>query len=59
MALRVAIMANPQMQDVENLTSEFEKANPGIKVNYVTLPENESRAEITPRCQPRATSSTW
>jgi sorbitol/mannitol transport system substrate-binding protein len=46
-ALRVAIVANPQMQDVEKLTSEFEKANPDIKVNYVTLPENESRAKIT------------
>jgi sorbitol/mannitol transport system substrate-binding protein len=46
-ALRVAIVANPQMQDVESLTSSFEKQNPGIKVNYVTLPENESRAKIT------------
>jgi sorbitol/mannitol transport system substrate-binding protein len=46
-ALRVAIVANPQMQDVEQLTSSFEKQNPGIKVNYVTLPENESRAKIT------------
>jgi sorbitol/mannitol transport system substrate-binding protein len=46
-ALRVAIVANPQMQDVEALTSVFEKENPDIKVNYVTLPENESRAKIT------------
>jgi sorbitol/mannitol transport system substrate-binding protein len=46
-ALRVAIVANPQMQDVETLTTEFEKANPSIKVNFVTLPENESRAKIT------------
>ena len=46
-ALRVAIVANPQMQDVETLTSAFEKQNPDIKVNYVTLPENESRAKIT------------
>jgi sorbitol/mannitol transport system substrate-binding protein len=46
-ALRVAIVANPQMQDVESLTSAFEKQNPSIKVNYVTLPENESRAKIT------------
>ena len=46
-ALRVAIVANPQMQDVEALTSVFEKQNPDIKVNYVTLPENESRAKIT------------
>jgi sorbitol/mannitol transport system substrate-binding protein len=46
-ALRVAIVANPQMQDVEALTSEFQKQYPAIKVNYVTLPENESRAKIT------------
>ncbi len=46
-ALRVAIVANPQMQDVEALTSAFQKQNPDIKVNYVTLPENESRAKIT------------
>jgi polyol transport system substrate-binding protein len=46
-ALRVAIVANPQMQDVESLTSAFEKQYPNIKVNYVTLPENESRAKIT------------
>ncbi len=46
-ALRVAIVANPQMQDVETLTPQFEKQYPNIKVNYVTLPENESRAKIT------------
>ncbi|HSO98220.1 MAG TPA: sugar ABC transporter substrate-binding protein [Solirubrobacteraceae bacterium] len=46
-ALRVAIVANPQMQDVESLISQFEKANPNVKVNFVTLPENESRAKIT------------
>ncbi len=46
-ALRVAIVANPQMQDVETLTTQFEKQYPNIKVNYVTLPENESRAKIT------------
>jgi sorbitol/mannitol transport system substrate-binding protein len=46
-ALRVAIVANPQMQDVETLTKYFEQQNPSIKVNYVTLPENESRATIT------------
>jgi sorbitol/mannitol transport system substrate-binding protein len=46
-ALRVAIVANPQMQDVESLTTQFEKQYPNIKVNFVTLPENESRAKIT------------
>ncbi len=46
-ALRVAIVANPQMQDVESLTKHVREAEPVIKVNYVTLPENESRAKIT------------
>jgi sorbitol/mannitol transport system substrate-binding protein len=46
-ALRVAIVANPQMQDVETLTSYFEQQHPDVKVNFVTLPENESRAKIT------------
>src|SRR5437588_4993986 len=46
-ALRVAIVSNPQMADVETLTKTFEAQNPSIKVNYVTLPENESRAKIT------------
>lgn len=46
-ALRVAIVANPQMKDVETLTTLFEKQNPDVKVNFVTLPENESRAKIT------------
>jgi hypothetical protein len=31
MALRVAIVANPQMQDVESLTPIFEKQHPNIK----------------------------
>jgi sorbitol/mannitol transport system substrate-binding protein len=46
-ALRVAIVSNPQMQDVEMLTKYFEREHPNIKVNYVTLPENQSRATIT------------
>jgi sorbitol/mannitol transport system substrate-binding protein len=46
-ALRVAIVANPQMQDVEALTKYFQQQNPDVKVNFVTLPENESRAKIT------------
>ncbi len=46
-SLRVAIVSNPQMEDVEQLTPLFEKQHPNIKVNFVTLPENESRAKIT------------
>jgi sorbitol/mannitol transport system substrate-binding protein len=43
----VAIVANPQMRDIQELTGEFERDHPDIKVRYVTLPENEARARIT------------
>src|SRR5919106_184083 len=43
----VAIVANPQMRDIEQFTSQFERDHPGIKIRYVTLPENEARARIT------------
>jgi sorbitol/mannitol transport system substrate-binding protein len=43
----VAIVANPQMRDIEKFTGEFEREHPGIKIHYVTLPENEARARIT------------
>ncbi|MGI9091369.1 MAG: ABC transporter substrate-binding protein, partial [Gemmatimonadaceae bacterium] len=38
---------NPQMQDAVSLAPEFEKQNPGIKLKFVSLPENEARAKIT------------
>src|SRR5918997_3327244 len=43
----VAIVANPQMRDIQELTEEFHREHPGIQVRYVTLPENEARARIT------------
>jgi len=43
----VAIVANPQMRDIQELTGEFERDHPDIRVRYVTLPENEARARIT------------
>jgi sorbitol/mannitol transport system substrate-binding protein len=43
----VAIVANPQMRDIQKFTSVFERDHPGIKIRYVTLPENEARARIT------------
>src|SRR5215218_2479827 len=43
----VAIVANPQMRDIQELTGEFEREHPDITVRYVTLPENEARARIT------------
>ena len=43
----VAIVANPQMHDIQQLTREFERKHPDVNVHYVTLPENEARARIT------------
>src|SRR5918998_5671947 len=43
----VAIVANPQMRDIQELTEEFHREHPDIAVRYVTLPENEARARIT------------
>jgi sorbitol/mannitol transport system substrate-binding protein len=43
----VAIVANPQMRDIQQFTGQFERDHPGIKIRYVTLPENEARARIT------------
>jgi sorbitol/mannitol transport system substrate-binding protein len=43
----VAIVANPQMRDIQQFTRIFERDHPGIKIRYVTLPENEARARIT------------
>jgi sorbitol/mannitol transport system substrate-binding protein len=43
----VAIVANPQMRDIQKLSGEFERDHPDIKVRFVTLPENEARARIT------------
>ncbi|HEU4423274.1 MAG TPA: sugar ABC transporter substrate-binding protein [Pilimelia sp.] len=43
----VATVANPQMQDMEKLLPEFEKAHPDIDVKFVILPENELRDRVT------------
>jgi sorbitol/mannitol transport system substrate-binding protein len=43
----VAIVANPQMRDIQEFTKDFERDHPDIKIRYVTLPENEARARIT------------
>jgi sorbitol/mannitol transport system substrate-binding protein len=43
----IAIVSNPQMQDAISLAPEFEKQNPGVKLKFVSLPENEARAKIT------------
>lgn len=43
----VAIVSNPQMEDAIDLSSRFEEENPGINLEFVSLPENEARAKIT------------
>jgi len=45
--ITVATVANPQMQDIQKLSSTFEQQNPGIKVKFVILPENELRDRVT------------
>jgi sorbitol/mannitol transport system substrate-binding protein len=45
--LVIAIVSNPQMKDAIALSSQFEQANPGINLKFVSLPENQARAKIT------------
>jgi sorbitol/mannitol transport system substrate-binding protein len=46
--LTVATVNNSQMVQMEQLTQQvFEKQNPSIKVNFVTLPENDLRTKVT------------
>ncbi|MCX5041632.1 sugar ABC transporter substrate-binding protein [Aldersonia sp. NBC_00410] len=43
----IAIVSNSQMQDAISLSDKFEAENPGIKLKFVSLSENEARAKIT------------
>lgn len=45
--LVVAIVSNPQMEDAVALSDQFERANPGVRLKFVQLPENQARAKIT------------
>jgi sorbitol/mannitol transport system substrate-binding protein len=45
--ITVALAANPQMKTAESLISDFEQKNPGIKVQFTTLPENDLRPAVT------------
>ena len=45
--LTIATVNNPDMVTMQKLTPEFEKLNPGIKLNWVVLPENELRQKVT------------
>lgn len=44
--IKVAIVSNSNMANIEKLTPEFEKLNPGIKVVYDSLNENNERALV-------------
>jgi len=43
----IAIVSNPQMKDAISLSPQFEQENPGIRLRFVSLSENEARAKIT------------
>ncbi|WP_193044954.1 ABC transporter substrate-binding protein [Mycolicibacterium baixiangningiae] len=43
----IALVSNSQMTDAQELSSEFEKENPGTKLKFITLSENQARAKIT------------
>ncbi|WP_327115929.1 sugar ABC transporter substrate-binding protein [Nocardia sp. NBC_01730] len=43
----IAMVSNSQMQDAIALSGEFERENPGTKLRFVSLSENEARAKIT------------
>ena len=45
--LTIATVNNGHMITMQELTPEFEKANPGIKVNWVTLDEGTLRSRVT------------
>src|SRR5688572_14539110 len=45
--LTLASVNNPQMQDMSQLQTEFNKAHPDIKVNIIFLEEGDLRNAIT------------
>ncbi|MBW0104838.1 sugar ABC transporter substrate-binding protein [Pseudonocardia sp. KRD291] len=45
--ITIAIVSNPQMEDAVDLAPKFEAENPGIRLKFVSLSENEARAKIT------------
>ena len=54
----VATVNNGHMIEMQKLTPEFEKANPGIKLKWVTLEEGVRAPASPPTSPPRAASST-
>src|SRR5277367_2584879 len=45
--LTIATVNNGQMTQMQGLTEDFTKANPDIKLNWVTLEENVLRQKVT------------
>nr|WP_258342125.1 sugar ABC transporter substrate-binding protein [Saccharopolyspora gregorii] len=45
--LRVAVVSNPQMEDMQDLVGEFEAQHPDVRVRFISLPENQARDKIT------------
>ena len=43
----IATVNNPDMVTMQKMTPAFEKTHPQIKLNWVTLPENELRQKVT------------
>src|SRR3954451_12251545 len=43
----IALVSNSQMTDAQKLSTEFEAANPGTKLKFITLSANQARAKIT------------
>jgi sorbitol/mannitol transport system substrate-binding protein len=43
----IALVSNSQMADAQELSTEFEKENPGVKLKFISLSENQARAKIT------------
>src|SRR5256886_5814810 len=45
--ITVAAVGNPQMEDLQKLVPEFQKAHSDIQVKIVILPENQLRQQVT------------
>lgn len=45
--ITIATVNNPDMVTMQKLSPAFEKSHPDIKLNWVTLPENELRQKVT------------
>ena len=45
--ITLAAVDNPQMEDLQKLVPDFQKAHPDIQVKIVILPENQLRQQVT------------